>query len=41
MGHTTTRCVFDPFGRLRLAVRHEQDASSVAADSELLLKDNP
>ena len=32
MDHTTTSYVFDPQGRLRLAVRHEQDAASVAAD---------
>lgn len=41
MDHTTTSYVFDPRGRLRLAVRHEQDAAGVAADIERLLKDNP
>lgn len=39
--HSTTSYVFDPAGRLRLAVRHEQDAASVAADITRLLKENP
>jgi protein SCO1/2 len=39
--HTTTSYVFDPAGRLRLAVRHEQDAASVARDITRLLKENP
>jgi protein SCO1/2 len=41
MDHTATSYVFDPAGRLRLAVRHEQDAASVAADITRLLKENP
>lgn len=41
MDHTATRCVFDPTGRLRLAVRHAQDAAAVAADITRLLKENP
>jgi protein SCO1/2 len=41
MDHTATSYVFDPTGRLRLAVRHEQDAASVAADITRLLKENP
>lgn len=41
MDHTATSYVFDPTGRLRLAVRHEQDAASVAADVARLLKENP
>jgi protein SCO1/2 len=39
--HTATSYVFDPAGRLRLAVRHEQDAASVAGDITRLLKENP
>lgn len=41
MDHTATSYVFDPTGRLRLAVRHEQDAASLAADIARLLKENP
>jgi protein SCO1/2 len=41
MDHTATSYVFDPAGRLRLAVRHEQDAASVAADLTRLLKEHP
>lgn len=41
MDHTATSYVFDPTGRLRLAVRHEQDAASVAGDITRLLKENP
>jgi protein SCO1/2 len=41
MDHTATSYVFDPAGRLRLAVRHEQDAASVASDITRLLKENP
>lgn len=37
MDHTATSYVFEPTGRLRLAVRHEQDAASVAADITRLL----
>jgi protein SCO1/2 len=37
MDHTATSYVFDPTGRLRLAVRYEQDAASVAADITRLL----
>jgi protein SCO1/2 len=39
--HTATSYVLDPAGRLRLAVRHEQDAASVASDIARLLKENP
>ena len=39
MDHTTLSYVFDAKGRLRLAVRHEQDAASVAADIRRLLKE--
>ncbi len=39
MDHTATSYVFDPAGRLRLAVRHEQDAASVAADIDRLLRE--
>ncbi len=38
MDHTATSYVFDPTGRLRLAVRHEQDAASLAADVARLLE---
>jgi protein SCO1 len=41
MDHTATSYVFDPAGRLRLAVRHEQDAASLTADITRLLKENP
>ena len=40
MDHTATSYVFDPAGRLRLAVRHEQDAASVTADIQRLLQEN-
>jgi protein SCO1/2 len=35
--HTALTFVFDPRGQIRLAVRHEQSAESVAADLRLLL----
>lgn len=41
LDHTATSYVIDPTGRLRLAVRHEQDADSVTADITRLLKENP
>lgn len=41
MDHTATSFVFDPAGRLRLAVRHEQDAASLYADIARLLKESP
>jgi protein SCO1/2 len=41
MDHTATSYLFDPTGRLRLAVRHEQDAASLAADITRLLKESP
>lgn len=41
MDHTATSYVFDPAGRLRLAVRHEQDAASLAGDIALLLGGKP
>ncbi len=41
MDHTATSYVFDPTGRLRLAVRHEQDAASLAADIKRLLRESP
>jgi protein SCO1 len=41
LDHTATSYVFDPTGRLRLAVRHAQDAASVTADITRLLKENP
>ena len=37
MDHTAITYAFDPQGRLRLAIRHEQTAESVAADVRLLL----
>jgi protein SCO1/2 len=37
MDHTAITYAFDPQGRLRLAIRHEQTAASVAADVRLLL----
>lgn len=37
MDHTATSYVFDTTGRLRLAVRHEQDAASIASDIAHLL----
>lgn len=38
MDHTAITYAFDPQGRLRLAIRHEQTAASVAADVRLLLQ---
>lgn len=38
MDHTATSYVYDPEGRLRLAVLHAQDAESVAADLQTLLQ---
>lgn len=40
MDHSTTSYLFDPAGRLRLVVRHAQDAASVVADITRLLKEN-
>ena len=37
MDHTANTYAFDPQGRLRLAIRHEQTAEFVAADVRLLL----
>ena len=37
MDHTAITYAFDPQGRLRLAIRHEQTAASVAADVRLML----
>jgi protein SCO1/2 len=39
MDHGTTSYVFDPAGRLRLAVAHAQTAQSIAADVKTLLQD--
>ena len=39
MDHTAITYAFDPQGRLRLAIRHEQTAASVAADLRLLLQE--
>lgn len=39
MDHTAVTYVFDPKGRLRLALRHEQSAAEVAADLKILLND--
>ena len=36
--HTALTFVFDPQGRIRLAIRHEQSAESVAADLRRLLQ---
>lgn len=36
--HSTLTMVFDPQGRLRLAIRHEQSAADVAADLRLLME---
>lgn len=41
MDHTATSYVFDTAGRLRLAVRHEQDAASLAADIVRLQQESP
>ena len=38
MDHTALTCVFDPSGRLRLALRHEQSADQVADDLHILLQ---
>jgi protein SCO1 len=38
MDHTATSYVYDPEGRLRLAVLHAQDAESVTADLQTLLQ---
>jgi protein SCO1/2 len=38
MDHTTVTYVFDPQGRIRLAVKHEQSAQEVAADVRNLLR---
>lgn len=37
MDHTAVTYVFDPKGRVRLALRHEQSAADVAADLKMLL----
>jgi len=37
MDHTALTYVFDPKGRLRLALRHEQSAADIAADLKTLL----
>jgi protein SCO1/2 len=37
MDHTALSYVFDPSGRLRLALRHEQDAAQCAADLRQIL----
>jgi protein SCO1 len=39
MDHTAISYAFDPQGRLRLAVKHEQTAASVAADLQRLLSE--
>jgi len=38
MDHTAVTYVFDPKGRLRLALRHDQSAQDVAADLKILLR---
>ena len=38
MDHSTLSYVFDPQGRLRLALRHEQNAQDYAHDLRLLLQ---
>ena len=38
MDHTAVTYVFDPQGRVRLALRHEQSAAEVAADLKILLR---
>lgn len=40
MDHTATSFVFDPQGRLRLAVSHQMEAEAIAADMKLLLSSN-
>lgn len=39
MDHTALSYVFDPTGRLRLALRHEQSAEDVATDLRILLRE--
>jgi protein SCO1/2 len=39
MDHSAISYVFDPQGRLRLAVKHRQPAASLASDIETLLKE--
>jgi protein SCO1/2 len=39
MDHTAVTYAFDPKGRVRLALRHEQSAADVAADLKMLLND--
>lgn len=39
MDHTAVTYVFNPQGRLRLALRHEQSAQDVAADLKILLRE--
>ena len=41
MDHTATSYVYDPAGKLRLAVGYQQDAASVAADLKTLLQSFP
>ena len=41
MDHSAISYVFDPQGRLRLAVKHEQPAASLAADIGRLLNGDP
>ena len=42
MDHTAITYIFDPHGRIRLAVRHEQTAEQVAADLRTLIRsDSP
>jgi protein SCO1/2 len=38
MDHSTLSYVFDPQGRLRLALRHEQNAQDYAQDLQRLLQ---
>lgn len=39
MDHTAATYVFDPKGRLRLTLRHDQSAQDVAADLKILLRE--
>jgi protein SCO1/2 len=39
MDHTAVTYAFDPKGRVRLALRHDQSAADVAADLRMLLRD--
>jgi protein SCO1/2 len=41
MNHTAAGVVFDPTGRMRLTMRHEQDAASVTGEITRLLTENP